>query len=46
MGSIPISPTKKENLINFKFYTAEHSYSISARKPYKNNNGYLGCIAN
>ena len=33
-----------EDRVNVKFFTAEHSYSISARLP-ENDKGYLGCTS-
>jgi hypothetical protein len=32
--------------INVIFFTSDHRYSISARLPNSENDGYLGCIAN
>lgn len=36
----------KDKVINIIFYTFNNSYSITAIKPSKKNNGYLGCILN
>lgn len=37
---------KDKDVINLVIYTETNSYSINARLPENNNNGYLGCVLN